>query len=120
MTASPWEGIHRAAAEAALGVPGVDALQPALSGRLALAASRARHAMTPSTTPPREVAGIRCERTPDGGCHVEVRCILHTDRRIVDIARQVRNEVKDAVTARLAQHRTIIPVLVTVTITRTL
>lgn len=119
MTASPWEGIDQAAAEAALGVPGVDALQPALSDRLALAASRARHPMTPSTTPPREVAGIRCERTPDGGCHVEVRCILHTDRRVVDIARQVRNEVKGAVTACLAQHRTVVPVLVTVTVTRT-
>ncbi|MEU9802983.1 hypothetical protein [Streptomyces sp. NPDC051000] len=119
MTASTWEGVHRAAAEAALGVPGLEALQPTLADRLALAASHARHAMTSSTTPPCEGAGIRCERTPDGGCHVEVRCILRTDRRVVDIARQVRDEVRDAVTAHLAQHRKVVPVLVTVTVTVT-
>lgn len=119
MTDSPWEGIARVAAKAALGVPGVCALRPALCDRLALAASRARHAVTTSATPPRDVASIRCERTSDGGCHVEVRCILHTDRRIVDTARQVRNYVKKAVTAHAAQHRTIGPVTVLVTVTRT-
>lgn len=41
MTDSPWEGIARVAAKAALGVPGVCALRPALCDRLALAASRA-------------------------------------------------------------------------------
>ncbi|MFJ5811550.1 hypothetical protein [Streptomyces sp. NPDC093093] len=119
MTATSWEGIARAAAAAALDVPGVDALQPALSDRLALAASRARHAMTTPDKPPREVAGIHCRSTPDGGCHVEVRCILHTDRRVVDIARQVRDEVKSAVTACLVQRRTVGSVTVLVTVTRT-
>ncbi|MFD3538589.1 hypothetical protein ACFWUQ_03705 [Streptomyces sp. NPDC058662] len=67
----------------------------------------------------RETAGIRCRRTPEGGWHVEVRCVLRSDRRLVDAARQVREDVRAAVTACLARHGTAAPVTVLVTVTRT-
>ncbi|WP_328923433.1 hypothetical protein OG429_01445 [Streptomyces sp. NBC_00190] len=119
MTASQREDIQRAAARAALHAPGVAALQPALADRLALAASPVHRAVAADTTPHREAAGIRCECTPDGAWHVEVRCIVHADRRVVDVARQVRDDVRTAVTAYLAQHGTAAPVTVLVTVTRT-
>ncbi|MFE2328764.1 hypothetical protein ACFXD5_33500 [Streptomyces sp. NPDC059385] len=119
MTASHREDIQQAAAAAALAAPGIAALQPALADRLALAASRVYHAMTVCTASHHEVAGIRCQQTPGGGWHVEVRCIVHADRRVVDVARRVREDVRSAVTARLAQRDPTEPVTVLVTVTRT-
>ncbi|MGW6843531.1 Asp23/Gls24 family envelope stress response protein [Streptomyces sp. NPDC054958] len=111
MTDPHRENIHRTAARTALGAPGVAALQPSLADRLALAAFPTHQAD--------EAAGIRCEPTPDGGWNVEVRCVLHADRRVVDVARQVREDVRTAVTAYLTQHGTAVPVTVVVTVTRT-
>ncbi len=75
--------------------------------------------MTAGTTSHHEAAGIRCEHTPESGWHVEVRCILHADRRVVDTARQVREDVRTAVTARLTRSGATRPVNVLVTVTRT-
>ncbi|WP_030962433.1 hypothetical protein [Streptomyces sp. NRRL S-378] len=119
MTAFHREDIQQAAAAAALAAPGVAGLQPALADRLALAASRVHHAMTAGAASHHEVAGIRCRHTPEGGWAVEVRCILHADRRVVDVARQVREDVRNAVTACLTQRGAIRPVTVQVTVTRT-
>ncbi|MGW6691356.1 hypothetical protein [Streptomyces sp. NPDC054961] len=116
MNASHREYIQQAAAEAALGASGVAALQPALADRLALAASRA---VTAGTTAHGAAAGIRCRHTPEGGWHVEVRCVLHADRRLVDVARQVREAVRTGVTACLTQQGASVPVTVLVTVTRT-
>ncbi|MDX3537265.1 hypothetical protein PV721_23390 [Streptomyces sp. MB09-01] len=119
ITASDREEIQQAAAAAALAAPGVAALQPALADRLALAASRVYHAMTAGTASHHEAAGIRCEHTPEGGWHVEVRCVLHADRRVVDTARQVREDVWTAVTTCLTRQGATRPVRVLVTVTRT-
>ncbi|WP_405859921.1 hypothetical protein OG361_34640 [Streptomyces sp. NBC_00090] len=118
MTVSHREDIQRAAAAAALAVPGVVALQPALADRLALAASRVYDATTASTASHHEVAGIRCQHTPEGGWHVEVRCILHVDRRVVVVARQVREDVRTAITASVTGRCAIKPVTVLVSVTR--
>lgn len=120
MTVSLRVDVQRVAAEAASGVPGVAALQPALADRLALAASRAHQALTAGTAPHREAAGIRCEHTPGDGWRVEVRCILHACQRVVDVARQVRNDVRTAVSVYLIQQGTADHVTVVVTVTRTL
>ncbi|MFI1279895.1 hypothetical protein ACH4U5_03900 [Streptomyces sp. NPDC020858] len=120
MTGSDRENIHRAAARAALGVPGVVALQPALADRLALAAHRVYEAVAAGTTGHHEPAGVRCELTPAGAWHLEVRCILDAEHRVVDVARRVREDVRTTVTAYLAQHGTAAPVTVMVTITRTM
>lgn len=45
--------------------------------------------------------------------------MLHADRRVVDVARQVREDVRTAVTAYLAWHGPAVPVTVMVTVTRT-
>ncbi|WP_405442497.1 hypothetical protein OG373_34555 [Streptomyces avidinii] len=119
MNVSPCENIHRAAARAALDVPGVVALQPALADRLALAASRVYEAVAAGATGHHEAAGVRCELTPVGAWHVEVRCILDQDHRVVDVARRVRESVRTAVTSYLAQHGRAAPVTVVVTVTRT-
>ncbi|MCX5152112.1 hypothetical protein OHB36_36125 [Streptomyces sp. NBC_00320] len=118
MTGSDRENIHRAAARAALDVPGVVALQPALADRLALAASRAYEAIAAGTNGHHEAAGVRCGLTPAGAWHLEVRCILDADQRVVDVARRVREDVRTTVTAYLAQHGTAAPVTVMVTVTR--
>lgn len=68
----------------------------------------------------REAGRIRCEHMPRGGWQVEVRCILQADNRIVDIARQAREEVRAAVTASLSQHGAVGPITVLVTVTRTI
>ncbi|MFE5520942.1 hypothetical protein ACFQ9Q_24925 [Streptomyces virginiae] len=120
MTVSHRAGIQHVAAEAASGVPGVAALQPALADRLALAASRAHQALTAEAALHRDAAGIRCDHDPDDGWRVEVRCILHADRRVVDVARQVRDDVRNAVSGYLAQQGTADHVTVLVTVTRTL
>ncbi|MFJ3205647.1 hypothetical protein [Streptomyces sp. NPDC086989] len=75
--------------------------------------------MTAGSDVHREAARIRCEQMPGGGWRVEVRCILQADHRIVEIARQVREDVRTAVTACLAQHGTAGPLTVLVTVTRT-
>ncbi|MEU9182359.1 hypothetical protein AB0C90_37235 [Streptomyces sp. NPDC048550] len=119
MTGSNRENVHRAAALAALDVPGVVALQPALADRLALAASRVYEAVATGTTEHHEAAGVRCELTQVGAWHLEVRCILDAEHRVVDVARRVREDVRTTVTAYLAQHGTAAPVTVMVTVTRT-
>ncbi|MFG2715495.1 hypothetical protein ACGFX2_33840 [Streptomyces goshikiensis] len=118
MNASHRENIHRAAALAALNVPGVVALQPALADRLALAASRVYEAAA-GTSGHHEVAGVRCEFTPAGAWRLEVRCILDVGHRVVDVARRVREDVRTTVTAYLDQHGGAAPVTVMVTVTRT-
>ncbi|MBT2452527.1 Asp23/Gls24 family envelope stress response protein [Streptomyces sp. ISL-43] len=118
MTPAKDRDIHQAAARAALDVPGVAALQPGLADRLAGAASRARHATGGAGTLPTE-AGIRTERTSEGCWHVEVRCVVHEDHRVLDVAQQVREHVRAAVTTLLGQHGTPAPVAVLVTVIRT-
>ncbi|MEV8533187.1 hypothetical protein [Streptomyces sp. NPDC051211] len=117
MTSASNQDIHHTAARAALSVPGVAALQPGLADRLAAAASRAKQAVGAAPLPAE--AGIRTEHTPEGGWHVEVRCVVHEDHRVLDVARQVREHVQTAVTACLAQCGTPAPVTVLVTVTRT-
>jgi hypothetical protein len=66
---------------------------------LAGAAYRVR-ALGPAA-PPQE-AGVRAQRDRrTGAWHLEVRCVLHDDRRAVDTARDVRDSVKVAVGSRL-------------------
>ncbi|MBT2511781.1 hypothetical protein J7I98_39670 [Streptomyces sp. ISL-98] len=119
MTTTRIRDIQQAAARAALAVPGVAALQPSLADRLAAAvASRAQQ--TSGAAPLPADAGIRAAHTPEGGgWHVEVRCVLHEDHRVLDVAQQVREHVRAAVTALLAQHGTPAPVTVLVTVIRT-
>ncbi|MFD7631463.1 hypothetical protein ACFV7Q_36565 [Streptomyces sp. NPDC059851] len=119
MTAADRKDVQGAAARAALAVPGVAALQPSLAARLARAASRVQHARVEGTTSPPEAAGIHCDHTPEGGWHVEVRCVLHADHRVVDVARQLRENVRAAVTACLDPHHAAGGVAVLVTVTRT-
>ncbi|MEU9039720.1 hypothetical protein AB0D45_33120 [Streptomyces sp. NPDC048352] len=116
MSAAHREEVHRIAARAALDVPGVAALQPSLAERLALSAPRPAAAAAAARAP---AGGIRAAHTPEGGWHVEVRCVLRADRRAVDIARQVRERVGSAVTAWLAQHDAAAPLTVLVTVTGT-
>ncbi|MGP3949984.1 hypothetical protein [Streptomyces sp. 7N604] len=107
--------IHETAARTALAVPGVVGLQPSLGYQLASAA----HIRQPAVLPPE--AGIRAEHTPEApGWHVEVRCILLEDRRALDTAREVRQEVRSAVTAHLSRHGPPEPVTILVTVTQTL
>ncbi|MET9570811.1 hypothetical protein ACFYNW_06395 [Streptomyces virginiae] len=119
MTAAAREDVHRAAARAALGVSGVAGLQPALGDLLSRVASRTRHALAGDTVAGRPLSGIRCRHTPEDGWQVEVRCVLRSDRRVVDVARDVRERVRAAVTAHLAQHGSPGPVTVLVVVTRT-
>lgn len=44
---------------------------------------------------------------------------MHEDHRVLDVAQQVREHVRTAITAHLAQHGTTAPVTVLVTVTRT-
>ncbi|MFC9817649.1 hypothetical protein ACFVJM_37005, partial [Streptomyces virginiae] len=114
--------VHRTAARAALGVPGVVALQPALAERLALAASRVFQAVGSGVARAPVGAGVRCEIAPDGVWHLEVRCILDEDHRVVDVARRVRSDVRAAVNAYLVQHDAAPPLTarVLVSVTRTI
>ncbi|MEU9299641.1 Asp23/Gls24 family envelope stress response protein [Streptomyces sp. NPDC048269] len=117
MTSTRSRDVRRAAARAALDVPGVAALQPALADRLAAAASRVRHGA--GTAPHPAATGIRVEHVPHIGWRVEVRCIVHDGRRVADVARQVREHVRAAVTTHLSLHGSAPPVSVQVTVTRT-
>ncbi|MFH9672576.1 hypothetical protein ACH4L5_09875 [Streptomyces sp. NPDC017405] len=91
------------AAEAALAVPGVAALHPRFSHRLAVAAAPARTGAVPHRAAPE--AGVRASRAPDGGgWRVEVRCVLAEGRRVLDTARDVHDRVAAAVLAHLTAH----------------
>jgi hypothetical protein len=119
MTRTGEVDICLAAARAALAVPGVAALRPGLGHRLAGAASRARGTAGTPALP--ATAGIRAERASDApGWRVEVRCVLREERRVADTARQVREQVRAAVTAHLAAQGTPEPVTVLVTVTHLL
>ncbi|MFE2554154.1 hypothetical protein ACFXGI_37440 [Streptomyces sp. NPDC059355] len=120
MSASHREEIQQIAATAALAVPGVTALQSTLADRLAHAASLAYHSVTAGSEVHREASRIRCEHMPGGGWRVEVRCILQADHRIVDIARQVRDEVGTAVISSPSQHGIVGPICILVTVIRTI
>ncbi|BBC93096.1 hypothetical protein [Streptomyces griseofuscus] len=112
MTATGTTALLGVAAEAALAVPGVAALQPRLARRLAAAAAPTRA----DTTSPE--AGIRADRAPDGsGWHIEVRCVLTESRRALDIARNVHDRVTAALITHLATHGAAEPVTVAVTVT---
>ncbi|GGS91140.1 MULTISPECIES: hypothetical protein [Streptomyces] len=112
MTAVGTTALPGVAAEAALAVPGVAALQPRLARRLAAAAAPTRA----DTTPPE--AGVRADRAPDGsGWHIEVRCVLTEGRRALDIARNVHDRVTAALVTHLATHGAAEPVTVAVTVT---
>ncbi|MEV7684622.1 hypothetical protein ACFW1F_00360 [Streptomyces bungoensis] len=112
MTATGATAVLGVAAEAALAVPGVAALQPGLARRLAAAAAPTRA----DTTPPE--AGIRADRAPDGsGWHIEVRCVLTEGRRALDIARNVHDRVTAALVTHLATRAAAEPVTVVVTVT---
>ncbi|MER6464886.1 hypothetical protein ACWC4D_26505 [Streptomyces sp. NPDC001288] len=109
MSATRTTALLGVAAEAALAVPGVAALQPRLARRLAAAAAPTRA----DTTLPE--AGIRADRAPDGsGWHVEVRCVLAEGRRALDIARNVHDRVAGALITHLAAHGLAEPVTVVV------
>ncbi|MFF8424343.1 hypothetical protein ACF07Y_04190 [Streptomyces sp. NPDC016566] len=112
MTAVGTTALLGVAAEAALAVPGVAALQPRLARRLAAAAAPTRA----DTTPPE--AGVRADRAPDGsGWHIEVRCVLTEGRRALDIARIVHDRVTAALVTHLATLGAAEPVTVAVTVT---
>lgn len=117
MTAVNTTGIERTAARAALAVPGVTALQPSLRQSLACAATRVRQAL--GSPPPFPQTGIRAERTPrTGAWHVEIRCVLNDDRRALDTARHVRDNVRSAIESHLTHHGIPGPVTIIVTVIR--
>ncbi|MFD3456598.1 hypothetical protein ACFWVC_31050 [Streptomyces sp. NPDC058691] len=116
MTLVEAMNLNQTAAHAALAVPGVAGLQPGLGHRLANAAALAQQHIGIAAQPPE--AGIRAERTFQPlGWHVEVRCILNQERRALDTARDVRRQVRSAVTAHLARNGTPEPVTILVTVT---
>ncbi|WP_329107076.1 hypothetical protein [Streptomyces sp. NBC_01439] len=117
MTDSDREDIHEAAAAAALGVPGVAALQPSPASTL-VTALLPKQTATTAGTPASWTLGLQSEYTP-AGWDIEVRCILHADRRAVDVAREVREAVRSAITGYLVRRGENEPVTVRVTVTRT-
>jgi hypothetical protein len=117
VTAVNPTGVGRTAAEAALAVPGVAELQLSLREALAGAATRVQRTLGFPALPPER--GIRAERTPrTGAWHVEVRCVLHEDRRALDTARDVHEQVRSAVDTHLTHQGIPAAVTVTVTVTR--
>lgn len=103
--------IRRSAAEAALAVSGVLALQPTLASRLAGAAGPVRKAAANEIASP--LSGIRVARDPDGsGWQVEIRCVLAEGHRAVDVARTVHDRT------RASLIRLVTPLTVTVTVIR--
>ncbi|MFC4331278.1 hypothetical protein ACFPC0_26575 [Streptomyces andamanensis] len=105
------------ASGAALAVPGVAALDPRLTRRLAAAAAPARPDATPRRVPPE--AAVRADRAPDGtGWHIEVRCVLSGGRRALDVARDVHDRVAAATAAHLTALGAVEPVTVEVVVTR--
>lgn len=98
MTACHPADIRQTAAEAALAVSGVLALQPTLASRLARAASRATAGAAASrfASP---LSGIRVVHDPDGsGWQVEVRCVLAEGHRAIDVARTVHDRTRASLT----------------------
>ncbi|KUN16316.1 hypothetical protein AQJ11_40190 [Streptomyces corchorusii] len=116
MTVNRTTTLPGVAAEAALAVPGVTGLQPRLSRRLAAAAAPTLTDARPHHTSPD--AGIRADRAPGGGWHIEVRCVLAEGRRALDVAQNVHDQVGTAVTSHLAALDAVERVTVEVTVTR--
>ncbi|WP_432010943.1 hypothetical protein [Streptomyces cucumeris] len=113
MTSLGAAGIERAAAEAALSVPGVTGLQPSLRHTLAVAGARVRRAVG-STTPSPE-AGIHAERSPRTGAWIiEVRCVVTRNRRALDTARDVQEHVGSTVSSLVPCADTPEPVTVVI------
>jgi hypothetical protein len=116
MTAVDTTGVERIAAQAALAVPGIAGLQPTLRQSLAGAATRVWQALGPPAPSPE--AGIHAERSAHTGAwHVEVRCVCNEDRRALDTARDVHDDVQAAVGTHVTRHGK--PALVTATVTVT-
>lgn len=105
-------GIRRSAAEAALAVSGVLALQPTLLSRLAGAAGPVREAADNEIASP--LSGIRVARDPDTGPADRWRyaCVLAEGHRAVDVARTVHDRT------RASLIRLVAPLTVTVTVIR--
>jgi hypothetical protein len=117
MTLVTTVDINQTAARAALAVPGVTGLQPTLAHLLAHAATRTQQIIGIAAQP--TAAGIRAEHTSTPpSWRVEVRCVLHEDHHVLDAARKVREQVRSAVTAHLAQYGTPEPVTILVTVTQ--
>jgi uncharacterized alkaline shock family protein YloU len=110
--------VRHIAARAALDVDGVTGLEPTLADHLAAVAPRTSRGTAGTAILPAP-AGIRTVRTTEGGWHVDVRCATQESRRVLDVARQVREHVRAAVTALLAQHGSRAPVAVVVTVIHT-
>lgn len=110
--------LQETAAQAALSVSGVAALQPTLTDRLEAAASYA-HQSVRSSASYNATPGIRTCYSPGDGWQIEVRCTLHAGVRVLDTAQHVRAHVLAAVTSLLAQDSMPEPVTVTVTVVRT-
>ncbi|MFJ9822606.1 Asp23/Gls24 family envelope stress response protein [Streptomyces sp. NPDC101151] len=109
MAATSTAALIRAGAKVALAVPGVAGLQPRLTHRLTETVSP----VLPQT------AGVRAEHAPDGsGWHIEVRCVVAEENRVLEIARSVHDQVRSAVLAHLAEQSALEVVAVTVTIVR--
>ncbi|WP_406444182.1 hypothetical protein OHB14_35135 [Streptomyces sp. NBC_01613] len=116
MTATDTTGVERTAARAALAVPGVAELQPTLRQSLAGAATRVQQAL--GSLAPLPEAGIRAERgARTGAWHVEVRCVCNENRRALDTARDIHDNVRAAVESHVTRHG--VPGLVTIVVTVT-
>lgn len=117
MTVVGTAGLDRTAAEAALAVPGVAELQPSLRQTLAGVATLVPRILGSSAVSPE--LGVHAEHdSAAASWHVEVRCVLHEDRRALDTARDVREQVRSAVVAHLEREGAPAPVTVTVNVTR--
>ena len=117
MTTIDTLSIQQTAAHAALAVTGVAELQPSLGQRLAGAATWIRG--TAGVTTASAAGGIHAHRTPgNGGWTIEVRCVVHGDLRALDVAREVHDHVRTAITSHLAEHDAPERVQVAVTVTR--
>ncbi|MGW2918884.1 hypothetical protein ACWDBF_13600 [Streptomyces angustmyceticus] len=110
-------GVEQTAARAALAVPGVQELQPSLRHSLADAATCVRRAFGSRTPFPE--AGIHAGHTPESDAwRLEVRCVVDARRRTLDIARDVRESVRAAVSPQLNARGGTASVTIVVTITR--
>lgn len=117
MTSLDALSIQQVAARAALTVSGVAELQPSLGQCLAGAAAWVRRG---TGAPPAPAAGgVHAHHMPGrGGWTIEVRCVLHGDRRALDVARDVHDQVRTAITSHMAGHTPPEPVQIAVTVTR--
>jgi hypothetical protein len=117
VTAPDMTAIEQAAAHAALAVPGVTELQPSLRQSLAAAATRARQALgSPAPSPE---AGIHTEHScRTRAWRIEIRCVLNGNRRALDTARDVHDNVLTAVQPLVARHGEQESLAVVVNVTR--